>query len=267
MPDPLSHLRGTGRTTRMLRHAHQLAAEDGRAVYVIGATKEHAAQLQHAYDQLFHPEDDPAFRHGISFEDAQKLGGFSWETLSVRGAHPNCVFLVDHYAIEARYSRILQMLHAYDPAEASSQPESTALLEQLIAKWRERSDTLNASGERLHLAEMAVNATVNFTGAARFKECADELSALLPALAHSEARRLEVERALMKDIELWIERAGAEDARATDAEARAESLEAQLKEARAEGVKAGYAEDTNLAEVISSLRTNLQSVERETDNR
>jgi len=34
------------------------------------------------------------------------------------GAHPNCVVLVDHHAIEDRFARVLEMLHAYDEPSA-----------------------------------------------------------------------------------------------------------------------------------------------------
>lgn len=99
--------RGTGRTTRMLADAKRLAAE-GRAVYVIAANESHRLALARMAD--CHPRD-----HWPKFETPESLGsGFDWSTLWSRGAHPNCVFLVDHYAIETRFFRLLQMFHQYD---------------------------------------------------------------------------------------------------------------------------------------------------------
>lgn len=104
MSNALQKLRGTGRTTRMLEHAKKLARE-GRAVYVIADNTEDARRLQmHC--------GEPSL--GIKFETPLTLGNFDWEQMRIRGAHPNCVVIVDHHAIEDRFARVLAMLHAYD---------------------------------------------------------------------------------------------------------------------------------------------------------
>lgn len=91
----------------MLREAVELA-EQGRAVYVISCSHRDAEQLENL----------------IGIEKSQKLGikfesigsnYFDWESLRVRGSHPNCIFLVDHWAIESRFGKLLEMLHRYDP--------------------------------------------------------------------------------------------------------------------------------------------------------
>lgn len=53
----------------------------------------------------------------IKFELADSPGNFDWQTMTLVGAHPNCVVLVDHYAIEQTWSRMLEMLHRFDPKE------------------------------------------------------------------------------------------------------------------------------------------------------
>lgn len=107
--------RQTGRTTRMLEHAKQLAAQ-GKAVYVIAANKQHADQLAVALGGERMGVD---IGDGIKVETPESCSNFDWHTMSLRGAHPNCVVLVDHFAIERRFSRILEALHAYDlPASA-----------------------------------------------------------------------------------------------------------------------------------------------------
>jgi hypothetical protein len=98
-----SSLRGSGRTTRMLAKAKELAAK-GRAVYIIAADEVHAQCLA-----ALIPEADTL---GIKFESS--FFAFDWITMRTRGAHPNCVFLVDHYAIESRFENVLAELHRYD---------------------------------------------------------------------------------------------------------------------------------------------------------
>ena len=102
----LTQLRQTGRTTRMMEDALQLA-RGGRAVYVVAANQRELERLR----QLGGEE---AQQLGIHFETPHSPGNFSWSNVSLRGAHPNCVVLVDHYAIESEFSQMLEMLYRYD---------------------------------------------------------------------------------------------------------------------------------------------------------
>ncbi len=101
-------LRQTGRTTRLLARAVQLST-DGRAVYIIAANHAEVVRLRSLLG-----DDD----HGIKIETPESPGNVNWSTLTLRGAHPNCVVLVDHYAIESRFSAVLEMLHAFDAPSA-----------------------------------------------------------------------------------------------------------------------------------------------------
>lgn len=103
-PFPSPHLMRTGRTTRMLEHAKRLSAER-RAVYVIAANEMEVRRLQELIGDG---------NHGIKVETPKDLSNLDWHTLTLRRAHPNCVVLVDHYAIESRFAAVFQMLHAYD---------------------------------------------------------------------------------------------------------------------------------------------------------
>lgn len=108
----LTDLRRTGRTTRMIKNAGS-AALDGHAVYIICATARDIPHFERlvvdlGYDGL-----------GIKVGSPSDLSNFDWETMTLRGAHPNCKVFVDHYAIEIRFSRMLAELHRYD-AEPSS---------------------------------------------------------------------------------------------------------------------------------------------------
>lgn len=98
--------RQTGRTTRMLEHARELSKQR-RAVYIVAANEQHADMLRRELG------DEP---HGIEVETEESIGNLDWQTMTMRGAHPNCVLLVDHYAIESRFGRMLEMLTRYDSA-------------------------------------------------------------------------------------------------------------------------------------------------------
>ena len=98
----LEVFRGTGRTTRMLDEAKRMAA-DGKAVYVIAANELQANELRSLAGE------------SVKVETAKSAGNFDWEQLRLVGAHPNCVTLIDHYAIESRFARVLEMLHRFDP--------------------------------------------------------------------------------------------------------------------------------------------------------
>ena len=99
-------LRATGRTTRLLDDAIK-QAEDGKAVYVVTSTMAHSKQLKETMGK------DKAENLGIKFETTTSVN-FDWGHMRVLGSHPNCVFLVDHSAIEQTFSPMLEMLHRYD---------------------------------------------------------------------------------------------------------------------------------------------------------
>ena len=102
--------RRTGRTTRMMEEAKALARV-GRAVYVIFGYPAHNRNL----------EDEESIQLGIKFETPTSMSNFDWPTMSLKGAHRNCVVLVDHYAIESYFSRMLAVLHRYDKEKPNAE--------------------------------------------------------------------------------------------------------------------------------------------------
>ena len=114
----MDNLRQTGRTIRMLEDAKRLAKE-GRAVYIITQNRAEQKRLAHL---LGNPDDNPyANPLGIKVETPDTPGNFDWETCSLIGAFPNCVVLIDHFAVECEISRRLailakaiQMMRQYD---------------------------------------------------------------------------------------------------------------------------------------------------------
>lgn len=85
----------SGRTTRMIEHAKEKAAE-GRAVYVVFMGKAQCDYWSNQVDKEL----------GIKFEVISSLKHFDWNRLRTPGAWPNCLFLVDHYVA---YGRIHEM--------------------------------------------------------------------------------------------------------------------------------------------------------------
>ena len=103
-------MRRTGRTTRMVQDALHLSRE-GRAVYVIAANQQEQARIQQDIDARAKAEGRE--RHGIKVETWGSVGPLD-DTFRVPGMHPNCIVLVDHFALESRYAHVLDMLHHYD---------------------------------------------------------------------------------------------------------------------------------------------------------
>ena len=100
----LDSKRRTGRTTRMLEYAVTLA-KAGRAVYILARDEGHAELLRAAL-----PRD-----LGIKCESIHEHPGLNPVSLKLNaGTNPNCVVLLDHAAIEHRYSGILNELTRYD---------------------------------------------------------------------------------------------------------------------------------------------------------
>lgn len=100
----MDNLERTGRTGRMLNDAVR-KARDGRAVYVVAADGNQAKEFERRL-----PDD-----LGIKVEI---WGGVSAQldiqSMRLRGAHPNCLILIDHYAIERAFGPLLSMLHRFD---------------------------------------------------------------------------------------------------------------------------------------------------------
>lgn len=94
-------LRCTGRTTRMLAKAKQLA-DEGKSVYVAFANEAQAgiAKRQAADDRI---------RFGTTRSPL-----FDWDTMRHRGFSAEQVVLVDHYAIEGRFGKVVDRLHEWD---------------------------------------------------------------------------------------------------------------------------------------------------------
>jgi hypothetical protein len=94
----------TGRTTRLIAEAKRLSAER-RAVYVISRD---AKAIEEQIEQ-----ECPGC--GIKVEE-HVPHAFDWVTMRVRGSHPNCVWLIDHWIIasDPKFASMFEMMTRFD---------------------------------------------------------------------------------------------------------------------------------------------------------
>lgn len=97
--------RCTGRTTRMLAEARRLC-DAGRAVYVVFHSRQECKRHETAENS------------GLRFETLDSLRTLDYRSGRLAGAHPNCIVLVDHYAVEERFRWLVEQATRFDaPAE------------------------------------------------------------------------------------------------------------------------------------------------------
>ena len=88
----------------MLAKAKSLARQ-GRTVYVIACDCREQSRLRDMIGRE---------TKGIKVECPGSVDNFDFRTMTLRGSHPNCVVLVDHYTIEQRFHNLLEMLFRFD---------------------------------------------------------------------------------------------------------------------------------------------------------
>lgn len=93
----------SGRSHRLIEKAKHLASL-GKAVYVVSANKAHTQLLESSF------KDHP----GIKVESISSIGYINWGTMRVHGAHTNCEFLFDHYALETYFEAVNAARHRFD---------------------------------------------------------------------------------------------------------------------------------------------------------
>lgn len=99
----------TGRTTRMMEEVVRHLAE-GKTVWVVCATKDHAMALKHQWLDRFAML--PGTAHFESVDTMRPM--WSWETLNSARVGRDDIVLVDTWAIESRFGAMLDMLHRWD---------------------------------------------------------------------------------------------------------------------------------------------------------
>lgn len=108
--------RQSGRTTRMLKHALDLAVKNGHMVYILTTPEsiEHTRQLANRlYQDLGFPD---VLGVSVKLETKKSLGeqNLDLDNLKLKHAHPNCILLADHFFYEYYYSFVLKGFHMWD---------------------------------------------------------------------------------------------------------------------------------------------------------
>ncbi len=100
----------TGRTTRLIERAC-MEALNGRAVYVFAHDEAYARMLKKKVDEIWQRMVGKGRKHGIRVEnmaywDDRRM--WNWERMlpAHNDWHPNCLWLVDHAAVEMQLIRI-----------------------------------------------------------------------------------------------------------------------------------------------------------------
>lgn len=96
----------SGRTTRMIEKAKEVAAT-GKRVIVVAANVEHCEWFKR-----YRLSDYKGL--GISFVPASLMPLHFWITGKFDSLCSGAVFFVDHYAIESMFDFLVKELHAYD---------------------------------------------------------------------------------------------------------------------------------------------------------
>jgi hypothetical protein len=125
-------LRGTGRTTRLVKAAVAAAqANDGKDVYIVVNQITDIPRLNTQFLKIFLNDNPVPGREFVAVDKIERAKitlsnganvhfirpenpGFNWSELRVLGSRPDAVVLVDHFAIESNFHRLLEMLHRFD---------------------------------------------------------------------------------------------------------------------------------------------------------
>ena len=107
--------RSTGRTGRMMREAIRLA-EAGQDVVVVVAGAKQAHDLFVEYDLITMP---------LVHLTTEAVANRDIDWMSMRMKRTGMVLLVDHYVLERRYPKILEMLHRFDAVDDPAEIRAT----------------------------------------------------------------------------------------------------------------------------------------------
>lgn len=99
----------------MIEDAKRIA-DSGKKVLVLFSNAQQVSWAKKRFSET-------CSRKGVSFCALSQTPAFSWATLTASGVDSDTEVLIDHYAIESRFSKALSMLHKYDESqEAKSDP-------------------------------------------------------------------------------------------------------------------------------------------------
>ena len=108
--------RGTGRTTRMLKHGVELA-NSGKKVVIVAHNTEHKRQLMRVYWDMAKEYDmvDRIMNNThFWYTDSYVFVWHSGMKPKLQGMDPESIVLVDHYAIANYFKDIFDEYHRFD---------------------------------------------------------------------------------------------------------------------------------------------------------
>lgn len=136
MADVLKRFHRTGRTTRAVAKAIELAVKGKYVIYVCA----HACDISHIHGAIF----GQATELGVKFSKANLnkvylgdgpgsitihqsgLAPFNPHTLNYETAHPDCEVIVDPAVVERYHKKALYVYHLFDEAEAPAKSQDAS---------------------------------------------------------------------------------------------------------------------------------------------
>ena len=101
-----THLKQTGRTQRLIEEALRCESA-GNAVIIVTESSAGADFIKKRIKDI---RKDSKIEVCTPYDKS----GFDWRTMSFFGTHPETVVLIDHYTIEVKFHKILEILHRFD---------------------------------------------------------------------------------------------------------------------------------------------------------
>jgi hypothetical protein len=98
------HMIQTGRTTRQMQQALDLAARGVKVRYVV-VTRDMVRYMRQKIERM--NGGAPCYVEIVSMHDIDKPGNpFDWDALRPRESHPANVYIVDHDVVESQYMKM-----------------------------------------------------------------------------------------------------------------------------------------------------------------
>lgn len=104
----MESLRGTGRTSRMVEAAKDLA-KDGKPVVIVVHSDIFKQDMVRKFDLRCGSDWVGGRVNVVSMHSHD----FDWHKFTLHGVQPERVF-IDHWVIESRYAQIVELLHRFD---------------------------------------------------------------------------------------------------------------------------------------------------------
>lgn len=127
------HLIQSGRTTRQIRQALDLAAHGVKVRYVV-LTHDMVRYMRKKIDEM---NGAPALVEVVSMFDVDKSDNpFDWDALRPRDSHPANVYILDHDVVEKQYEKLAAEVQRMQTLMVQLYPLTTAASPQPVIVGR-----------------------------------------------------------------------------------------------------------------------------------